>query len=215
MTRQLLSKHILGNESLALHKKPDSSLEGEGQAGHQAGRALRGDARSMTEGNLDLALGDPPEVAGGGVRSKPGGLWVPPRSAPRPSWPRDTVVGAPCTSGRRNDSIHLAQAFLGKAREGLGLGGGVSHREHYFLENHGHSGQIKALSKVASDALSRLSQKVISNSMEGNFQGPGVFHHHVFLVISSAVLLLRISLLFTILAHFLMKSLSFTPQHYL
>lgn len=140
---------------------------------------------------------------------------MPPCSASHPGWPRDAVVGAQCTSSQRNDSIHLAQAFLGKVREGLGLSGCIFHREHYFLENHGYSGQVKALSKVASDALSRLSQKVICNSMEGNFPGPGVFHHHFFLVTSSAVLFLRVSLLFAILAHFLMKSLLFTPQHYL
>lgn len=46
----------------------------------------------------------------------------------------------------------------------MGLGGGISHGECYFLENHGYSGQVKAISKVASDALSGLSQKVISNS---------------------------------------------------
>jgi len=39
-----------------------------------------------------------------------------------------------------------------------------------------------------------------------------VFHHCGFLVTSSAALLLRISLLFTILAYFPMESLSFTPH---
>lgn len=97
----------------------------------------------------------------------------------------------------------------------MGLGGGISHGECYFLENHGYSGQVKAISKAASDTLSGLSQKVISNSEEGNFRGPGVFHHHVFLVTSSAVLLLRISLLFTIVSYFPVESLSFTPQRYL
>lgn len=117
-------------------------------------------------------------MTGRGVRSKVKRLWVThaaqqAASQPQPHKPaghEDMVVRAQLIRVGCSKELEKAQhppntSFLRKARAGLVLGGGISHRECYFLENQEYPGQVKAISKVTPDTLSKLSQKVISNSL--------------------------------------------------
>lgn len=129
MIRQLFSEHILGNESPALRKKPDSSLERGGRRGlRQEEPALRGDACSMMSRQLGPRVRTP-------IRD---GRWRCEIKAEQALRARTRRAG-PSPANRLakgtwqwelERSLHppnlLHPPLLQKTSEALGLGGGIS-----------------------------------------------------------------------------------------
>lgn len=147
-----LSKDISRNESLALRKKPDSALEGEGE--QKRGTLLGDGYRRIKRLLLGPCIGD---LLLWQQSCESRALGVPTEQLlPMGTWQWELSSSGRLLLGA-GDVTHLTQ-------ERLGSGGDISHGKCYFLENLGYSGELKAFSTVAPDTLSWLSQKVISNT---------------------------------------------------